>query len=184
MALTRKFLEALQVPETAVQAIIDEHTATIGNIKAELTTATQERDKAKEDLENVQKDLNVLKGGDWEKKYNDEHKTLEALKADINAKETKAKKTAAIKAYYEGKKVKGSNLNIALRGTDFETIELDDEGKIKDTKALDELLEGDFKGLIENTNRVIDTAARVGNNEGGVVDYNLKNALKEAYKKD
>ncbi len=178
MALTRKFLEALSVPEAAVQAIIDEHTATTGKINEELKDATAKLDAA-------QKELGTLKGGDWEKKYTAANTELEALKADIAAKDTKAKKEAALTAYYEGKKIKGTNLKIALRGTSLDSIELDDAGRIKDTKALDELVSGDFKGLVEVSSRVIDTGAHVGDNNGqGHVSYNLKDAIKEAYKKD
>lgn len=178
MALTRKMLEALQIPDAAIQTIIEEHTAVTSKINDELKTANAQ-------LAEAQKELGTYKGGDWEKKYTAEHEALEALKADIAAKDTKAKKEAALKAFYEGKKVKGNNLKIAMRGTDLSAIELDDDGKIKDTKALDELLEGDFKGLIENESRVISTGAHIGENNGaGAVDYNLRSALREAYKRD
>ena len=178
MAFTRKFLEGLEIPDTAIQAIIDEHVSVTSKINDELK-------QAKSELGTVQKELDDLKGGDWENKYQADHTELEALRSDVAAKETKAKKEAALKAYYEGKNVKGTNLKIAMRGTDFDCVELDEDGKIKDTKALDELLKGDFAGLVENKSRVVDTGAHIGDNKGGeVVDYNLKNALKAAYKRD
>lgn len=176
MALTRKFLEALQIPETAIQTIIDEHTATTSKINEELKEANAKYEAA-------QKELDGVKAGDWEKKYNKANSELEALKSDIAAKETKSKKEAALTAYYEGKKVKGSNLKIAMRGTDLNTIELDDDGKIKDTKALDELIAGDFKGLVETEKRVIDSGSPVGGGSGAVApNYDLKSAIREQFK--
>lgn len=156
MALTRKMLEALQIPESAIQTIIDEHTSTTSKINEELKTANAT-------LADVQKELEGYKNGDWEKKYNEEHNALETLRADIAAKETKSKKTAALSKYFEGKGIKDGNLKIALRGTDFNKIELDDAGKIKDTAALDDLVAGDFAPLVTSdepgAQRVIDSGA-------------------------
>ena len=179
MALTRKFLEALSIPENAVQAIIDEHTATVGNIKSELTAATQERDKAKTDIDAIQKELDALKSEDWKTKYEAEQKAHNALKETINAEKTKKNKENALKAYFEGKNIKDGNLKIALRGTDLSKIELDDEGKIKDVTALDELVKGDFAPLVDSGDRprVVDSGAHVGENNGDTYNASLRAAF-------
>lgn len=176
MALTRQLLEDLAVPADAIQRIIDEHTATTGRINGELKDA-------KAQLADAQKDLDAYKTGDWEAKYNAEHTALEALRGDIAAKETRSKKESALKAYYEGKKITGANLRVAMRGTDLAAIEIDDAGKIKDTKALDDLVTGDFAGLVAKTERVIDTGAHVGDNAGASASYSLKDALRDSYQK-
>ena len=63
--------------------------------------------------------------------------------------ETKAAKEKAVKAYFEGKNITGANLDIAMRGCRDEigAIELDGD-KIKDTAALDALVNGTFAGLV------------------------------------
>lgn len=156
MALTRKMLEALQIPDAAIQTIIDEHTAVTSKINDELKTANAQ-------LAEAQKELGTYKGGDWEKKYNAEHEALEALRADIAAKEIKAKKNAALTSYFQEKGIKDGNLKIALRGTDLSKVDLDDAGKIKDLTALDALVAGDFAPLVDNGGngapRVIDSGA-------------------------
>lgn len=176
MALTRKMLEALQIPESAIQTIIDEHTSTTSKINEELKTANAT-------LADVQKELEGYKSGDWEKKYNAEHDALEALKSDIAAKETKSKKTAALSKYFEGKGIKDGSLKIALRGTDLAKIELDDKGEIKDTAELDALVAGDFAPLVTSDDdksgaqRVIDSAAGLDANSKQVYSDQLRAAF-------
>ena len=61
----------------------------------------------------------------------------------------RAAKEAAVKAYYEGKNIRGASLAIAMRGTDLESLQLDGNGKLADTAQLDALVRGDFKPLVD-----------------------------------
>ena len=104
-----------------------------------------------EKLGEVQTELDALKSkgdGGYKDKYEKEHKAFEDYKADILAKETGAAKEKAVRAYFEGKNIKGDNLEIAIRGSRDEIagIELDGE-KIKDTSKLDALVSGTFARL-------------------------------------
>lgn len=151
MALTRRFLSALGIEADKIDEIIVAHTETVDGLKSD-------RDKYKADAEklaDVQKELDGLKakGEDgYKDKYEKEHKAFEDYKSDITAKESKAAKEAAVKAYFEGKNISGKNLEIAMRGSTAEIagIELSD-GKIKDTAALDALVSGTFAGLVQTT---------------------------------
>lgn len=191
MALTRKFLEALGVAEAAIGAIIDEHTATTTRLQDELRTAKGNADK----LVTVQKELDDLKAADYEGKYNAEKKDHDALKASIASEKSKSAKEAALKAYFEGKNIKDGNLKIAMRGVNLDEIELDGE-KIKDTKSLDELVEGDYKSLVTTGDggkssgakpaktKVVDSGAKAGANESGGNDgkvMSLRDALRAEY---
>lgn len=149
MALTRKMLKALGIEDDKIDQIIEAHTETVDGLKDKLTKA--EADAAK--LPDVQKELDSLKaGGDFKKKFEDEHRAFEDYKKDISAKETRAAKEKAVRTYLESKNIKGTNLDIAIRGmnAEIDAAELDGE-KIKDTKALDELIGGTFKGLVVTT---------------------------------
>ena len=107
--------------------------------------------KAKaEQLEAVTKERDELKaGGDYKKKFEDEHKAFEDFKKGITAKETRAAKEKAVRAYLESKNITGGNLDIAMRGlgAEIDAAELDGE-KIKDTKPLDDIIGGTFRGLV------------------------------------
>lgn len=114
-----------------------------------------EIDKYKVDAEklpDVQKELDKLKenpGVDYKKKYEDEHTAFEDYKKGIDAEKSAAAKKAAAKAYFEGKNITGTNLEIAMRGAkeEIDALNLED-GKIKDTAALDALIGGTYAGLV------------------------------------
>lgn len=148
MAMTRKALKAMGLTDEQIDSIIEMHTETVDGLKDKLKTA---EDKASK-LDDVQKELDGLKansGDDYKAKYEAEKKAFADYKADQTAKETKAAKEKAVKAYFEGKNITGANLDIAMRGCRDEigAIELDGD-KIKDTAALDALVNGTFAGLV------------------------------------
>lgn len=149
MALTRKMLEALGVEDKAIEQIIDAHAETVKGLKDKL----EEAEKKAGNAEDLQKQVESLQKGDYKAKYEKEHSEYEAYKKQVTEKETKSAKEAAAKAYFEGKNITGKNLEIAMRGAKDEIsgLELDENGKIKSSKALDELVNGTFSGLVVTT---------------------------------
>lgn len=176
MALTkaqvREILSAAGVDaehmKDAVDKIIDGHLASVDALREDVSKYKTEA----EQLGGVQKELDELKKLDgagwkakaegWEEKYND-------LVSANTAKETKAAKEAAARAYYESKGIAGKALDIAMRGSgaEIEALELAD-GKIKDAAALEALVNGDFSGLVSTTTtKGADTPTPPANNGGG-----------------
>lgn len=146
MALTRKMLKVMGIEDEKIDEIIEAHSETVDALKKERDGYKESADK----LADVQKELDGLKaGGDYKDKYEKEHKAFEDYKSGITAKETRAAKEKAVRAYLESKSITGGNLDIAMRGlsAEIDAAELDGE-KIKDTKALDDLIGGTYKGLI------------------------------------
>lgn len=165
--MTRKSLKAMGLTDEQIDSIIEMHTETVDGLKDKLKTAAEKANK----LDDVQKELDGLKansGDDYKAKYEAEKKAFADYKADQTAKETKAAKEKAVKAYFEGKNITGANLDIAMRGCRDEigAIELDGD-KIKDTAALDALVSGTFAGLIvTKTVQGAQTANPPANNGG------------------
>lgn len=151
MALTRKLLKGMGLTDEQVDTIIEAHSDTVDGLKADMNRYKADA----EQLPSVQKELNDLKAagdGGYKEKYEKEHKAFEDYKTDIIAKETKAAKEKAVKAYFESKNITGANLDLAMRGCGEEMAALELDGdKIKDTKSLDTLIEGTYKGLISTT---------------------------------
>lgn len=165
MALTRKLLKGMGLTDEQVDTIIEAHTDTVDGLKADVTRYKADAEK----LPGVQKELDDLKAagdGGYKEKYEKEHSAFEAFKTDITAKESKAAKEKAVRAYFESKNITGANLDLAMRGCGEEmaALELDGE-KIKDTKALDALVDGTYKGLVSKQTVRVDTGARF--NGGG-----------------
>ena len=151
MALTRKLLKGMGLTDEQVDTIIEAHTDTVDGLRADVSKYKADAEK----LPGVQKQLDDLKAagdGGYKEKFEKERKAFEDYKADITAKETKAAKEKAVRAYFESKNITGANLDLAMRGcgTEMATLEMDGE-KIKDTKSLDALLSGTYKGLISTT---------------------------------
>lgn len=151
MALTRKLLKGMGLTDEQVDTIIEAHTDTVDGLKADVTRYKADAEK----LPGVQKELDGLKAagdGGYKEKYEKEHSAFEAFKTDITAKESKAAKEKAVRAYFESKNITGANLDLAMRGCGEEMAALEMDGeKIKDTKALDALVDGTYKGLVSTT---------------------------------
>lgn len=141
------------------------HMGVVDPLKDDLTKYKADAEK----LPGVQKELDDLKAagdGGYKEKYENEHSAFETYKSDVTAKESKAAKEKAVRAYFESKNITGANLDLAMRGCGEEmaALELDGE-KIKDTKSLDALVDGTYKGLVSKQTVRFDTGARF--NGGG-----------------
>lgn len=166
MALTRKSLKAMGLTDEQVDSIVEMHTETVDGLKADLNKYKADAEK----LPEVQKELDDLKAkGDdgWKDKHDAVKKELDDYKAEVAAKETRTAKEKAAKAYFESKNIEGANLNLAMRScsAEVDALELDGE-KIKDTKALDALIAGDFASLVTKPGVRVDMGARLNNNGG------------------
>ena len=172
MALTRKLLKGMGLTDEQVDTIIEAHTDTVDGLKADVSKYKADAEK----LPGVQKQLDDLKAagdGGYKEKYEKEHSDFEAFKTDITAKEK------AVRAYFESKNITGANLDLAMRGCGEEmaALELDGE-KIKDTKALDALVDGTYKGLVSTTQTKGANPASPPVNTGGA------KTREDIYKKD
>ena len=141
------------------------HLGVVDPLKDDLTKYKADAEK----LPGVQKKLDDLKAagdGGYKEKYEKEHSAFETYKSDVTKKESKAAKEKAVRAYFESKNITGANLDLAMRGCGEEmaALELDGE-KIKDTKSLDALVDGTYKGLVSKQTVRFDTGARF--NGGG-----------------
>lgn len=120
MALTRKLLKGMGLTDEQVDTIIEAHTDTVDGLKADISKYKADAEK----LPGVQKELDNLKAASddgYKEKYEKEHSAFEAFKTDIAAKESKAAKEKAVRAYFESKNITGANLDLAMRGCGEET---------------------------------------------------------------
>lgn len=157
MALTRKFLKALNVEDAAIEEIITAHTEVLEAVKSE---RDEERKKAAK-ADELKAELDALKKDIGEKyvtkeTYDKAVKDLADYKADVDNKTKAAAIDKALRAYLTENKITGNNQDIAVMAMSEITknLELDGE-KIKDTKALDELIGGKFKAMQDGENVTI-----------------------------
>lgn len=156
MALSRKFLKAMGIEDEKIDQIIEAHTETVSGLKDSLDkaeAAAKNLPGLQKELEEAKAALDAAKKDGWKDKHDTLKKEFEDYKADITAKETKAAKETAVRAYYQSKGITGKALEIAMRGSggEIEALELGEDGKIKDPATLDALVKGDFSGLVSQT---------------------------------
>lgn len=169
MALTRKFLKGMGLPDEQIETIIEAHTEVTDALK-------QERDTYKGDAEKlpgVQKELDDLKanGGEWQSKYEKEHSDFEAFKSAQTAKETKQAKTEAYKALLIESGISEKYADKILKLTDIEAIELDNDGKIKDADTHKQTVQTEYAEFVETkTERGANVATPPRRDHGRDVD--------------
>ena len=151
MSITRKMLKAMGIEEEKIEQIIEEHAETVNALK-------QQRDQYKVDAEKlpgVQKELDDLKEAadkdgenPYKAKYEDLQQQFDDYKADVTAKETKAKKTAAYRKLLKDAKVSEKRLDSILKLSPVDDIELDDNGEIKDAADVKKKIEEEWSDFI------------------------------------
>lgn len=169
--ISRSLLASMGLTEEQQKTIVDANAETLKEIRTERDAL---QSKVAE-LQGVQKELDDLKA-DLKTKYvakEDHDKTVteyQQYRDGVAAKEIKAAKEKAVRAYYEGKNIKGDNLKIAMMGSAklIDAVEMDGD-KIKNTEELDKLTGdgGAFASLVtKDTGARIDTGASLsgGNN--------------------
>ena len=158
MALTRKMLSAMGIDEDKQDEIINAHIEVVNALK-------EERDNFKEDAkkaERLQKEVDDLnesmKSGErspykvkYEAKveeYNDLKKQFDDYKADVSAKEVEAKKSSAYKKLLKSAGVSEKRIDSIIRVTDLSKVEIDDDGKVKDSDSLTKNIKDEWSDFI------------------------------------
>ena len=186
MAFTRKMLKAMGIEDEKIDQIIEAHTDVTDALKAD-------RDKYKADAEklpSVQKLYDDLKkevdekGDDsYKEKYEKEHKDFEDYKASIDAEKLNTKKVAAYKALLKKAGIKEKIIDLIVKGTSMDDIELDDKDEIKeaDTK-LDGVKKEYADYIVKTKDEGEDPETPPGGNGGGGGANHLSRAAQLAQK--
>lgn len=150
-SLTRKFLASIGIEEDKIDLIVEKHNEVLTEIK-------DERDKLKEDaakLPEIEKELNTLKsqvsGTDsYKDKFEALQKEYDDFKADVESKQTTAKKESAFRNILKDIGIPEKRIDSVVKVSDINGIELDGEG-IKDVETLKESLKKEWSDFITTT---------------------------------
>jgi hypothetical protein len=151
MAFTRKFLSALGIEADKVDEIIAAHTEVTDALK-------EERDKYKanaERLPDIEKQLAEMQkkmdGDDpFKDKYEALQKEYEDYKAEVNNKETTAKKESAFRHVLKDIGIPDKRIDSVIKVSDINGIELTETG-IKDEETLKAKLKEEWSDFIATT---------------------------------
>ena len=182
MALTRKFLKALEIEEEKIDEIITAHSETVEALK-------EQRDKFEEDakkLPSIQRELDALKedaknndSDEWKAKYDKVKKDFDDYKADIQNKETMSAKKSALEELAKDF-LSENGVAKAVKYADWDTYELDDKGKLMDAKKHIKDLKEEWSDYVLKEDTKGANTSTPPNGAGG--GQSLK--MEEVYKKD
>lgn len=182
MSITRKMLKGMGLTEDQQDTILEAHTETVNEIKAE-------RDRLKSDAEKlptVQKELDDLKAaGDdgYKEKYEAEHKAFETYKKSVDTEKATAAKEKAVEAVLKKIGVSEKRLQsvakLAKADGLLDALELDEDGAVKDADKLEKSLKDGYSEYITTTSTKGAVTPTPPANSGGA-----KLTMADIYKKD
>lgn len=142
--LSRKFLSGLGVEEDKIDLIIERHQEVMTEIK-------DEKDKYKKEAEGkeeIQKELDELKAkqsdddpselAKVQKQLSDKTAEFDKFKAEVEAKETKAKKETAYRKLLKEAGISDKRIDIVVKASpsEIEAIDFDKDGNVKDSDKI------------------------------------------------
>lgn len=131
MSLTRAFLKGMNLTDEQVNGIIEAHTETVDGLKAQVARYKADAEK----LPGVQKDLDDLRannGDDYKAKYEKEKGDFAAYKANVEKAESIRAKEAKLRKIAKDAGLSEKGIEKAVKYADWDKIELDENGEIKD----------------------------------------------------
>ena len=153
--------------------------------KTDLDAIKEERDNYKKDSEklvSVQNELDALKAqpdDGFKAKYENIKKDFEQFKSDVEREKTLAAKKAAYEEICKDAGLSEKGVAKALKYTDWDTVELDDTGKVKDAKDHVKALKTEWaEHITTSSTQGADTSSPPANNGS-----TLK-SREDIYKKD
>ena len=152
MSFTRRFLSALGIEADKVDEIIAAHTEVTDALK-------EERDKYKADAEKlptVEAERDELKAkaeGDdpYKEKFDALQTEFDNFKAGIEAEKATAKKESAFRSLLKEIGISDKRIDSVIKVSNIDSIELTDDGKVKDGDALKESLKAEWADFIPTT---------------------------------
>lgn len=153
----------------AVEKILDGHTTSLEFLREEIKTYKADAEK----LPTVQKELDDLKAiqtGDqsYKEKYESTKQELDDLKAENQRKETLATKEKVYTDLLTELNVPEKWHKRALKGVNFDDIELDDKSTLKDKEALKKAILSEWGDVVTKpVAKGADTSTPPGKTEGG-----------------
>lgn len=152
MALSRKFLSAMGIEADKIDEIITAHTETVDALKedrdrykAEALKLPDVQQKLDDALEEIKNNTDNEK---WHTKYDALKDEYDNFKKSEAAKVAKESKKAVLKNLLKDIGISDKRIDSVIKVTDVDSIELDDQGSIKDVDTLKDTLEKEWSDFI------------------------------------
>ena len=148
MALTRKYLKSIGLSEDQIEGIVEEHIATVNDLKETANKYKADADK----LPTVQKELDDLKAagdGGYKEKYEAEVKAYKEYKQQVESEKETARVDADVLAMCkEAGITREKALHLIVKDFDRSKIERDKDGKITNRDKLLAMVKTDYADFV------------------------------------
>ena len=170
MSFTRKFLAGIGIEADKIEAIMEAHVEVVNGLKEkiaetgdsaeELAKVKAELEQAKNDLKTAQDTIKAAEKDDYKGKYEAEKAAHEKYVADIEAKESAAKKEQALMNAAKAAKYSDDAISVILDSKkDYASrIEFDKDGKATN---LDDVM----KSIAEDRPALVPKAVEIAHHE-------------------
>ena len=194
MALSRRMLSAMGLEADKIEQIIEAHTETVSGLKQQIADLGDDLAKAKETgtadsdkLKDVQKELDTLKeqvAADAKaregKDYDALKKEYDDYKAEVQEKAVKSAKEKAVRGLLSDMNMSDKGIYMFMEyGYPKISVELDDEGKLKDATPIRQVVKKDFGEYIPKIEtKGADTKNPPTDGKGGAVGKTKEEIMK------
>lgn len=163
MALTRSMLSGMGLDDKQSAAIIEAHTETVNGLKDKYDSL-KEKTKDYQELKDENRRLKEESDSEWKAKYDKEHSDFENYKSEQASKDTKRAKETAYKAILKKVGINEKRFDSILRVTELDSVELDEDGNIKDADKVEKSVKEEWSDLIPSSSK---TGAQVEHPSSG-----------------
>lgn len=175
MALSRKYLQGMGLNEEQINAIVEANEETITGLKAEIEKYKSASEGSDKTLAKVQKELDEMKKeaeesaskNPYKVKYDAIKEEFENYKAEEKAKATKTAKKDAYRELLKACGVSDKRLESILKVTDTDSVEFDEDGKVKDADNLKKAIKEEWADFIPTESTRGTNASNPPSNTGG-----------------
>ena len=171
MSLTRKMLKAMGIEDEKIDQIIEAHTETVDALKEQRDNYKADAEKLPEiqkQLESANEQIESVGKDSWKVKYDALKENFDAYKADQTEKATRMAKENAYREALKAAGISEKRIESVLRVSDVDSVELDENGKIKEADKLAENLKTEWADFIPTTTQTgVQTATPPENNAPG-----------------
>ncbi len=146
MALTRKMLKEMGISDENIEKIILAHSETVEALK-----------RFKSDSERFEQELNAAReelSMDYRSRYDKLKEQFDSYKTEVEANSLRRKKEDAYKRLLAACGVLESCVNSIVRVTDFDSMQLDENGEIANSETVSDRVASEWSAFIPKTSTI------------------------------
>lgn len=172
MSLKRSMLKAMGIEDEKIEQIMEAHVETVDALKEQRDAYKADAEKladVQKQLDKATKDLEASGKDTYKVKYEAIKEEFDSFKKEQTAKEARAAKESAYRELLKAAGISEKRIAAILKVSDIDSVELDENGAIKDANKLTESIKAEWADFIPTTTtRGAQTATPPANTGSGM----------------